>query len=565
MRAVLCATLLALATITLVAQSAPSSQTVKVTGTVVRSDTGAPLPKVQVDLRGIRGSAAEPLSTVSDNNGQFSVDLPPGEYALDASRTGFVLRGVGKNRARRGMGLLSVAPGAAVNVLLRMEPAGAITGRVVDPDGDPVARIHVTAQRVGSRHEGDAGESGETDDLGAFRIYNLAPGSYYVCAFPWMPQAMKQTSATANGAQTRTMILAGGCYPDASSTDQASPIVVKAGDEVHADLSLQVQPAVRVSGRVLGVRPSAKTRVQVMLRQKGRDLPLDTEADQRGAFEFDAVPAGTYRLLAMVIDMAKVEQLAQAMTGNSADAGGVGFESGGFPGMQMGQQQVIVGDTDLTGVQVAVGTGATVRGRITAEDSRPHNFSPLRLILMPTDSDALESASQAQVKPDGAFTFASVMPGDYHLMVYASGKQYGDYFTRSLVFNGKDANDGLLHISGPGDTLELGISANGGSLEGVVTDAKNQPVSETMVIAVPDAAHRSRLDLFGQATTDELGHFSMKGLAPGSYSVIVDTQNEIGENILDSKSLDPYLANAKRLDVRAGSHEKLDLQVPEQQ
>ena len=64
--------------------------------------------------------------------------------------------------------------------------AGVITGRIVDEFGDPVAGSRVMVMRYqsfqGTRRLAPAGQGDQTDDTGAFRVYGLPPGDYYVSA-----------------------------------------------------------------------------------------------------------------------------------------------------------------------------------------------------------------------------------------------------------------------------------------------------------------------------------------------------------------------------------------------
>jgi hypothetical protein len=63
------------------------------------------------------------------------------------------------------------------------------------------------------------------------------------------------------------------------------------------------------------------------------------------------------------------------------------------------------------------------------------------------------------------------------------------------------------------------IGANGGTIEGTVTDSKGKPVAYATVVDIPSAEHRARTDLYQQDTTDEHGHFSLRGLNPGKYEM----------------------------------------------
>src|SRR4029078_3259066 len=67
-----------------------------------------------------------------------------------------------------------------------MPRGSAISGRLVDEFGDPVADAMVSAMRSawsgGRRQLQPTGRTVMTNDLGQFRIYGLSPGDYYVNA-----------------------------------------------------------------------------------------------------------------------------------------------------------------------------------------------------------------------------------------------------------------------------------------------------------------------------------------------------------------------------------------------
>jgi protocatechuate 3,4-dioxygenase beta subunit len=75
------------------------------------------------------------------------------------------------------------------------------------------------------------------------------------------------------------------------------------------------------------------------------------------------------------------------------------------------------------------------------------------------------------------------------------------------------------------------ISANGATIEGAVVDSKGKPVAHATVLDIPSAEHRNRTDLYQRDTTDELGHFSLRGLNPGKYTVLAfdELQTDVRE------------------------------------
>ncbi len=156
------------------AQPTPSDaeHTSRLEGRVL-SSTGEPIRKATVSL------ASDSVSYVdtSDNEGKFLFEnIKPGSYTLSARKTGFV-------------GMYETAPYILVpgqslkDIVMRLPKQAAISGRVVDQDGDPISgadvralhRDYVDGQRLLFPASGAS-----TDSQGNFLINDLHPGRYYL-------------------------------------------------------------------------------------------------------------------------------------------------------------------------------------------------------------------------------------------------------------------------------------------------------------------------------------------------------------------------------------------------
>jgi hypothetical protein len=61
-------------------------------------------------------------------------------------------------------------------------------------------------------------------------------------------------------------------------------------------------------------------------------------------------------------------------------------------------------------------------------------------------------------------------------------------------------------------SLDVVVGANGGTIEG-------GSHGRATVIDIPSAERRARWNLYRQVTTDEDGHFSLRGLNPGKHKI----------------------------------------------
>lgn len=88
-----------------------------------------------------------------------------------------------------------------------------------------------------------------------------------------------------------------------------------------------------------------------------------------------------------------------------------------------------------------------------------------------------------------------------------------------MSLGGRDVADSGFSVSGD-ISLDVVISANGATIEGTVVDSMGKPAPDVTVVDIPPAEHRNRQDLYQRDTTDKLGHFRLRGLNPGKYTVL---------------------------------------------
>ncbi len=221
-----------------------------VRGHVYALDTGAPLKRAQVTLRGNQRQG-QPLSTVTDAQGAFEFrNVEAGSYSLFGSKTGFISSSYGQGDQQRGGGgsPISVRPGQEVTGLnLRLVRGGVISGVITDEDGEPMVNVNVQAlTRSYRRGQTTVNQSNgaSTDDRGQYRIFNLPPGRYYIHAAP-------RGAFTLPG-QEGMVAYAPLFYPNATTLQDAQRVDLRSGGEAsRIDMVVRPVPTVSVSGRVI--------------------------------------------------------------------------------------------------------------------------------------------------------------------------------------------------------------------------------------------------------------------------------------------------------------------------
>jgi hypothetical protein len=281
-----------------------------VTGRVLDATSNMPLAGVRVMLVPVRNGPpfvppTRPGMVVTDQDGRYTfTGVEPGRYVLNAQKAGYVSP-VGPAVPR-----LEVAAGERhVMADLALNVGGVITGRVLDPSGQPVVNAPVIAFRGGapaapgntirSATLRQSGPSAETNDLGEFRLFSLAPDTYYVQASP--------QPAIGVGIETSPgRMLAPTFYGDSTDPAAAQPIPVLAG-QTFGDVVIHmvVVAAFEVSGVVVDEADQPVTGAEVSLMPAGSGsvvlppgLPNRVRSDGRGQFKLSAVANGTYNLVA---------------------------------------------------------------------------------------------------------------------------------------------------------------------------------------------------------------------------------------------------------------------------
>lgn len=121
-------------------QSVPDkSPTATLDGRVINSATGEPVRYVSVTLAPAAQREEAGLVAETDEAGHFRfANIAPGVYGLTAEKHGFLDGGYGKTKPADELTLLRLNAGDRLpDLTLRLFPAGTISGRVLNPDGEP--------------------------------------------------------------------------------------------------------------------------------------------------------------------------------------------------------------------------------------------------------------------------------------------------------------------------------------------------------------------------------------------------------------------------------------------
>jgi hypothetical protein len=384
---------------------------------------------------------------------------------------------------------------------------------------------------------GGDGKSVMTDETGAYRIYGLEPGDYYV--------------AVADGACATQY------YPDVSDPADAIRVKLQGGSEAGSiDFHLKKKELHTAHFKL--VLPPASTAntplttTQIVRRSRsgidtteiinlGRNIGVDGDT-----LTTPGLPRGSYELF------------------YDAELG-----------TRIGHATFEITDRDIDGGEIVVRPNTALAGQIHAAGALPPGwtFNLARITLHPLDgrdrlmTNTLGTLSTAAA--DGSFLLAfapntgtterpgTVAEGRYQ--VDMTGLAPGMYIA-AAKYGGHDAlSEGLVIDGTPPNPLEITVDI-GGTVTGTVRNAMDEIVADSRVVLIPAQNHRGNLLLFKTASTDQYGKFSIRGVAPGDYGVIAWEDVEPGA-WMNAEFLKDFESRAVRVSVLGTSIANTDIRV----
>lgn len=90
-------------------------------------------------------------------------------------------------------------------------------------------------------------------------------------------------------------------------------------------------------------------------------------------------------------------------------------------------------------------------------------------------------------------------------------------------------------------------------------DGKDQPVPDAVIILLPDTENRKRRDLFKKISADQRGHFVLRGIRPGEYTIFAF--DEFDEDYRDPEVLKPFEDHGQTVRLEKEQRKGLVLKV----
>ena len=435
----------------------PSAATppVVITGRVITGESDQPVPRVRVTLQ---AANVEPVLTGED--GAFEISVPQGAGSLRLSKTGFAPVSVDRR---------ALLP--KTQLLVQMARGAAINGVLMDASGAPTPNVSVRVRRMtdGAAVPGGAQQAiAETNDLGEFRVGNLAAGRYAVEA------------NAGRGGRGAILDMIGNPDTIRSIVDGIGARGINVRDILEAATGRAGEPAGQAQD------PAA--------------------ARGRGG-------RGGGRGRATEAPLAAGGQLVDLRTGEEANVT-LSFEN----------PEAMLLDV-LTGLPkpATPAEGAVVRGRVLSSDGRPLKGAIVR--LNPAGNGA--TGRSAVTDAAGVWEMVGMTAGSYRARVSKSGLADVEYGQRRSQQPGRVINVGLnsrvsgIDVSMPKPNVIAGQVSNrwGEPIEGLSVHVWQASFTDGRTTLSEVSGARTR-------RTDDRGRYRLFNLLPGSYYVVAIEQSQ---------------------------------------
>jgi protocatechuate 3,4-dioxygenase beta subunit len=465
-------------------------------GTVVDSVSHLPVKKARVLIwpaftpdreQGGGSRPAKPKAVMTDAGGAFSIrDLTPGAYMIQLAHPRYPQSWRSQT--------VEVKPGPEpAPVSFEMAPGASVTGRVVDPDGDPIEGCIVHVRSPAASGDGFIlpGVLGirASDDNGEYRVWGIQPGKYIAmarCDAPvFEPRPLSPGPPLPPARAYAPQFYPAGADAKSAATIELAPGMEKSG----VDFRMTPARVYTINGRVSSGEPFDARHLMIFLRPANRAERYDGElrpADfdrEKSAFTFPRVFPGSYVIVA--------------------------FVEGDPEGRFATRRRVDVSDRSVD-VDLALLPAADLGGTVRMESGEELPKS-LTIQVLPLDSPGPNQPAPAEVAADGRFTFKSVPPGLWKVQTFGPGTA----FIKSVAMAGQEQSGSVVDTSTGGGQLTIVLSTQTATVRGTAA-----PGCRIRATFEPDGEMFERREI--AVMSDAGGVFQFTGLAPGKYRIYAE-------------------------------------------
>ncbi len=522
-----------------------------ITGRVTCEDGPLPFASVTVSAVAGRGPGNASRTVTTDAEGNFKVDgLRAAALQVTASAPGYVPESAAVTAEPDLPAEVLQQPFYRLgdDVTIRLVKGGVITGRVLNPAGDPVIGVRVNAQpaQAAAAPFTMANTEAQTDDRGSYRIFGLSAGAYVVVANAAAGGGFGGGGfggGGRGGPQRNPLANDGPIYYPSGSRAAAVEVTVNSGTESSGiDIQYRSTHGFAISGTVAGAvaeRGPGGGFTLVMLTHKASGQVVNTAfltprggPGRRGA----TASSGPDTFSILGVTAGEYELAAQRNAGDDTAAAA--------------PVRVLVSGADVTGVALTLKPLASVRAQLQIESGikcpapRPAILDE-QVFALRTDQVGVSKPPPAPISvPNraGEIAFRGLTGGRYRLNAQLLDERW---YLRSITAptpsapvkgatspaakTAPVAPPRLMDVSRSGLTLKAGERLNGvvvavtegaAALEGKAVKAGTS-VPSWRIHLIPVERERAEDVLrYAETQTGSGGAFRFRNLAPGKYWIL---------------------------------------------
>ncbi len=461
--------------------------TCAISGTVIDDVSRRPVAQVKVFAGSPvdQGEPPPPVRRLTNAKGEFCFEhLSAGSYKVVAKKLGYLDITYGEQHANGPSLPVDVsADRTEPPLVLKMIPQATISGIVTDADGDPIpfGQVRLYKRLLLQSSPSDV-NSESADEQGRFRLWGIAPGTYYISALPAFPNP-SEMSRTGNNSldsfgrpvrerEVETF------YKGALAIAGATRIAVTGGQEVTGiTIPILKASSRRISGRVSWDVQSTGL-PQILLMVMGEGLRASATVEKDGRFHADGLTPGVYTLFAYTPNMDRFSQ----------------------------RQQVDVTERDADGILLQPDEALVINVSVHLEGSK----TPLAFDEVVVDGKNPSNRYGAGLNEDGTWHFGRLPPDVYHFSFWPNPDHY---FVKAVLADGEPQAGTMLDVSARlPQSIEVVVALSTGAIMGMVTNGKEPVPAVTLVLMNEDTQESVK-----QQRVAAGGQFEVKPLAPGNY------------------------------------------------
>ncbi|HMK21003.1 MAG TPA: carboxypeptidase-like regulatory domain-containing protein [Terriglobales bacterium] len=490
----------------------------RIAGVAVNAASGEVLAQARVTIRDTK-NPKDVQWVITGEDGRFEFRAARRKYALQGAKRGFIAT----NYEQHEQFSTAIVTGAGVDtedLVLKLSPLAGLSGRVLDESGEPVRQARVVLWR--ENHSSGVSRVtrfriGMTDDLGGYEFAPLEAGVYYlsVTTTPWYavhPPTPRPGETPPEVDRTLDVVYPTAYYSGATESDDATLIPLRGGERLELDFQLAPVPALHVVYR--GEQGEKGQGGVPFLRKRafdGWDFQRTEEVGMTspGVFEIVAAPG-------------KYTMISSGVQGRSGE-------------IEVSQDHQVL---DTSGVETLSAIDVKVE---MVDQSQPPGGLYLAL-----RGEKRRTAGIEQPDAKGGLKFGGVASGDYEV---AAGTEDSRYVVVRITSEGqsKSSASHMLKVpAGASMSVAVMLEKASESVEGAVRGA-GKPAAGAMVVLIPKHPEMNS-DRFRRDQSDLDGSFTLKDVAPGTYTVVAITD---GWDLDWSRAsvISRYLRNGRAVEV----------------